>query len=78
MRQVFSLGFARALHLWFWLSSHHELGDKNTGAYVGYFVVLAQIVQMVLMGDFFYFYVKSLQKGTPMMLPTTHANLNNV
>jgi hypothetical protein len=75
---VFSLGFARALHLWFWLSSHHELGDKNTGAYVGYFVVAAQVIQMILMGDFFYFYVKSLQKGTPMMLPTTHANLNNV
>lgn len=72
---VFSLGFARLLQLWFWLSSYHELSDKNSSSFVGIFVLLAQGLQMILMADFFYFYIKSVRKGTPMMLPTS---INNV
>jgi len=72
---VFSLGFARLLQLWFWLSSYHELSDKNSWSFVGIFVLVAQALQMLLMADFFYFYIKSVRKGTPMMLPTS---INNV
>lgn len=70
---VFSLGFARLLQLWFWLSSYHELSDKNSWSFVGIFVLVAQALQMLLMADFFYFYISSVRKGTPMMLP-----INNV
>jgi hypothetical protein len=72
---VFALGFSRALNLWFWLSSYHELGDKDTGHWVGWFVVLAQMLQMVLMADFFYFYLKAMQKGVEMTLPTSLDNV---
>jgi ER lumen protein retaining receptor len=72
---VFALGFSRAMNLWFWVSSYHELADKNTGAWVGWFVVLAQMLQMVLMADFFYFYLKAMQKGVEMTLPTSLDNV---
>jgi len=72
---VFSLGFSRLLNLWFWISSYHELGDKQTGAVVGWMVVLAQVMQMVLMADFFYFYLKAMQKGVEMTLPTSLDNV---
>jgi len=67
---VYCLGFARFLELWFWLSSHHELNDKGSGGFVGYSVVAAQFIQMILMGDFFYFYIKSTFSKGPMTLPT--------
>jgi len=63
------------MNLWFWVSSYHELADKNTGAWVGWFVVLAQMLQMVLMADFFYFYLKAMQKGVEMTLPTSLDNV---
>ena len=28
------------------------------------------IPQVAIMGDFFYFYIRSLQKGTPLQLPS--------
>ena len=70
---VFCLGFSRLLSLWFWFSSHHELADKKAGglqAYIGWGVILAQIVQLLLMTDFFYYYLKSVGKGEQMQLPS--------
>merc|ERR1712216_1000864 len=71
---VAALGVARLFSLLFWLSSYHELNDKYasnpTGQYVGHFVVASQIIQLLLMVDYFYYYLKALQKGQPVKLPT--------
>lgn len=72
---VFSLGFSRLLNLWFWISSYHELSDAKSTNFVGWFVLLAQMLQMVLMADFFYFYLKAMQKGVEMTLPTSLDNV---
>ena len=57
------LGLARLCSLLFWLSSYHELNDKYsanlTGNHVGHFVVGSQIAQLLLMADYFYYYIKA-------------------
>ena len=62
-----SLGLARLIHLVFWLSSYTELNDKFNsspgGAHVGHFVVFSQCVQLLLMCDYLYYYVKALYSG---------------
>ena len=62
-----SLGLARLIHLVFWISSYTELNDKFNsspgGAHVGHFVVFSQCVQLLLMCDYLYYYVKALYSG---------------
>ena len=67
---VAALGFARIVEMAFWLWSFHELSDASGSNFVGYFVLVVQFVHVAIMGDFFYFYARSLQKGTPMQLPS--------
>lgn len=59
----------------FWVSSYHELNDRSSGnvvrMYPGHLVVIAQVIQLILMLDFFYYYIKSLKTGGPMMLPVS-------
>jgi hypothetical protein len=70
---VFALGFSRIFELIFWLSSFKELSSHSGSRLPGYVVLLSQFVHLVIMGDFFYFYFKSLQQGAPMELPTTYS-----
>jgi len=74
---VFALGAARVLHFMFWLSSYHELNDKNGGlnGFAGYLVLFAQFMQMVIMGSFFYYYLKSAAQGKPMEMPVHLSNV---
>eukprot|EP00753_Platysulcus_tardus_P005389 PLAT13249.1.p1 GENE.PLAT13249.1~~PLAT13249.1.p1 ORF type:complete len:293 (-),score=116.69 PLAT13249.1:74-928(-) len=71
---VFSLFLSRLFDFIFWLSSYSELNDKYShspgGRYVGLMVLFSQIVQLLLMGDFVYQYVRSMRRGVKMMLPT--------
>ena len=59
----------------FWFSSFHELNDRASSNlishYPGHLVMFAQVVHLVLMLDFFYYYIKSLKTGGPMMLPVS-------
>jgi hypothetical protein len=59
---VFCIGGARVMHLAFWLSSYHELNDRLSSSaaakYPGHIVVFSQVVQLALMLDFFYYYIK--------------------
>lgn len=75
---VSSLFFARLLQLIFWLASYHELADKLNllpgGAHVGHFVILSQIVQLILMIDYIYYYLKALASGEKLTLP--HHNMS--
>jgi hypothetical protein len=72
---VSALGLARFIDLVFWLSSYHELNDKFSeqvgGAHVGHMVVLSQVIQLMLMVDYFYYYIKALNSGGPMLLPSS-------
>lgn len=75
---VFLLGAARFLHFMFWVSSYHELNDRyvdnpfHGGWFVGYIVLASQIVQLILMADYFYYYIKSVRQGGPMLLPSAN------
>ena len=57
---VVCLGIARVMHFAFWLSTHHELENRMSalpgGWLVGYVVLFSQLVHMLLMVDFFYYY----------------------
>lgn len=70
---VVCLGIARVMHFAFWLSTHHELENRMSalpgGWLVGYVVLLSQLVHLLLMVDFFYYYFVSVRTGGPMVLP---------
>eukprot|EP01017_Pseudomicrothorax_dubius_P043934 TRINITY_DN7384_c0_g1_i1.p1 TRINITY_DN7384_c0_g1~~TRINITY_DN7384_c0_g1_i1.p1 ORF type:complete len:286 (-),score=63.22 TRINITY_DN7384_c0_g1_i1:142-999(-) len=73
---VASQGLSRLLAFIFWAFSFHELNDAKAKSlavapgHVGYGVLISQIIQMILMADFFYHYVRCLNRGIPMTLPT--------
>merc|ERR1712146_332156 len=52
----------------FWASSFSELShaDHPIKGYVDNWVVAMQLVQLLLMGDFIYHYVRCIQKGIPV------------
>lgn len=70
---VFTQGLSRVFLFAFWLSSYHELNDKGgksvTGGWVGAFVLLNQIIHLLVMGDFCFYYLKSAKQGSPLVLP---------
>lgn len=71
---VVCLGVARVMHFSFWLATHHELENRMSalpgGFLVGYVVLLSQLVHLLLMVDFFYYYFVSVRSGGPVILPT--------
>lgn len=72
---VFGVALARVLNFVFWLSSFHELNDKYAAhfqrKYPGYLVVLSQVVNLLLMADYMYYFVLYAQKGRGPVLPQT-------
>jgi hypothetical protein len=52
----------------FWASSFSELSNPNhyIKAFVGNWVVAMQLVQLLVMGDFIYHYIRCIQKGIPV------------
>ena len=77
---VFSFGLSRLFIFIFWVSSAHELNDKTGtmgvhSGWVGTVVLLMQVVHLVLMGDYSYYYLKALAKsiktGGKFILPTS-------
>jgi len=52
----------------FWLPSYKELNDPtNTRkSFVGNWVIIMQLIQLLVMGDFMYHYIRALQKGKSM------------
>ena len=53
---TFALGLARILDMVFWMFSYKELTNHAGSKSVGMFVLFAQFVHIVIMGDFFYYY----------------------
>jgi ER lumen protein retaining receptor len=68
---AFALGFSRVFELIFWVTSFTELTHYSGGRIVGWVVLLAQLGHLIVMGDFFYYYLISMLTGKPMELPTT-------
>ena len=56
---------SRTLSFVFWLHSHHELNDatRPLKSYVGWWVLGMQLLQLIVMADFVYYYVRCLRKG---------------
>jgi len=56
---------AKALAFLFWIFSYSELNNPAvlTKSYVGHWVILVQLFQLLLMGDFMYHYARCIQKG---------------
>ena len=58
-------GLSRLFSLIFWWDTYEELNspDLYFGNYVGYFIIGAQILQLIIMADYYYLYFKSILKG---------------
>jgi hypothetical protein len=58
-------GLSRLFSLIFWWDTYDELKtyDSYCGPYIGYFVIGAQVLQLLIMADYYYLYFKSLFKG---------------
>jgi hypothetical protein len=67
---TFAIGFARIVEMIFWMRSYRELVTESGSSMVGNVVLFSQVLQFILMADFFYYYLSSLRKGGPMQLPT--------
>jgi len=70
---VAALGFGRILEFAFWVYSYHELSGSSGSSLPGYIALFAQILQMLLMLDFFWYYIKAVKNATPLVLPTQNA-----
>jgi ER lumen protein retaining receptor len=72
---TFALGFSRIFELCFWFGSFKELSNAS-GKAPGYIVLISQVGQLLIMGDFFYYYLLSVSRGVPMELPTNNISMN--
>lgn len=59
---------ARLMSFIFWASSFSELSNPNhyIKRFVGNWVVIIQLIQLIIMGDFIYHYIRCLQRGIPV------------
>jgi len=59
---------ARVMSFIFWASSFSELSNPNhhIKQFVGHWVVVIQLLQLIVMGDFIYHYIRCIQKGIPV------------
>lgn len=61
---------AKLISFIFWATSYTELSDPDhpLKSHVGNWVMLMQLVQICVMGDFIYHYVRCLKQGIPISL----------
>ncbi len=65
-------GLSRFLSLVFWFYTYDELNTELDDSisifhsYTGYFLIASQVIQLLIMLDFYYYYFKSLLKGEKM------------
>jgi hypothetical protein len=59
---------SRLMSFIFWASSFSELSnpDHHIKKFVGHWVVGIQLIQLIIMGDFIYHYLRAIQKGIPV------------
>lgn len=73
---VFAATFSRLFELIFWVGSFKELSTHHTGSTVSsYLVLLSQVANLAIMGDFFYYYIVSLSQGKDVEIkPASYAS----
>ena len=65
-------GLSRLLSLIFWWDTYPELNTQDGNSislfcnYCGYFIIASQVIQLLIMIDYYYLYLKSLFKGEAM------------
>ena len=65
-------GLSRLLSLIFWWDTYPELNTQDGNSislfcnYCGYFIIASQVIQLLIMIDYYYLYFKSLFKGEAM------------
>ena len=69
--------FSRLMSFLFWASSFSELSnpDHVIKQFVGNWVVAIQLLQLIVMADFIYHYVRCIQKGIPVSELLTSTNV---
>lgn len=52
----------------FWLSCYSELNDptRKLNSYVGIWVIVMQVIQLLVMGDFIHHYIRCVSRGVPV------------
>jgi ER lumen protein retaining receptor len=67
-------GLSRVFSLVFWYDTYPELNEINDFSfslfhhYCGYFICLSQLIQLIIMIDYYYIYFKSIFKGEKMVI----------
>lgn len=67
---VAALGFGRVMEFTFWIYSYHELSTSSGSSLPGYLAIISQFLQLVLMVDFFWYYITAVKNATPLVLPS--------
>eukprot|EP00746_Dinoflagellata_sp_MGD_P089302 gnl/MRDRNA2_/MRDRNA2_35259_c0_seq1.p1 gnl/MRDRNA2_/MRDRNA2_35259_c0~~gnl/MRDRNA2_/MRDRNA2_35259_c0_seq1.p1 ORF type:complete len:284 (-),score=24.39 gnl/MRDRNA2_/MRDRNA2_35259_c0_seq1:427-1278(-) len=65
---LFAQAFSKVISFIFWFSSYSELSnpDHHVKAYVGNWVMAMQLIQLLIMGDFIYHYIRCIRLGVPV------------
>jgi len=71
---VAALGFGRVMEFTFWIYSYHELSTSSGSNLPGYLAIISQFLQLVLMVDFFWYYITAVKNATPLVLPSHSGN----
>jgi ER lumen protein retaining receptor len=75
---VAALGFGRMMEFCFWMYSYHELATNSGSKLPGYLALMSQVMQLVLLVDFFWYYFKAVKNATPLVLPQHGGGLSIV
>ena len=72
---VAAQGISRILFIIFWIFTYAELNTDKAmsllSEYVGYWFMTSQIIHLLIMGDFMYYWIKAMRHGTGVIqLPT--------
>lgn len=67
---------SKVLSFVFWASSFSELSNPNhyIKSFVGNWVVAMQLVQLLIMGDFLFHYIRCIRKGIPVAQILTYSD----
>ena len=64
---------SRILFIIFWVFTYAELNTDKAmsllSEYVGYWFMLSQVIHLLIMADFMYYYVKAMRSGGVITLP---------
>jgi len=65
---LFAQATSKVISFIFWFSSYNELSnpDHHVKAFVGNWVMAMQLIQLLIMGDFIYHYIRCIRLGVPV------------